>query len=299
MRPALRVGLAGANGVLGRRIAEALSQDDCLRVLPILRPGPAAVASVIAADLTDREACLAAVRRCDIVVSAAGPAARVQPALVQACIEGGRGLLDVSGRTVSRPGRGGPFVFACGLMPGWSEALPRLLVEAPGCDVRVTFTPGGALGRAGRLDYLEAAARDKGRRGTSLRDGQLVRARATAGHDAFLSAEAENLAATAGLRSLLVETSRRTGISAVLDIETQAPDARKARLRVAAPDAAAFSIAALRVCINRLARGLLEDAAADFGTLSIGAEEAFAALQAAGASIMAESGADEIETGTV
>jgi hypothetical protein len=278
------VGIAGAAGVLGSVIVAELARKKTLRFLPILRPGRTAEANALFCDLTNPEDCLAAARQCDLIVSAAGPSATVQPAIAAACAASGRPFLDVSALVCDLPPTKVPMVFGCGVMPGWSELLPAMMVRdmPPGADVRVTFEPGGALGQAGRSDYFDAVARHHARFGSALRHGLRVAASPAPDHIAYLSRESENLAYGARLGALLVETRRAACASVTLRVTVTSPEGEKKHACVSANSAAAYSVAALELCLGLLDANALPSGAIDLGRLDIRADDGFAALSCAG-----------------
>jgi hypothetical protein len=148
------VGIIGAGGLVGRRLAQALAA----RTDASLRLGgrrPDAYADLAAAcgeratshavDIDDAASLAAFVRGCTLVVNAAGPSTRIGARVAEAALHarvdyldpgGYDPLLDAFERDASRIREHGlRFVANAGLLPGLSGALPAALARTlPRCE---------------------------------------------------------------------------------------------------------------------------------------------------------------------
>lgn len=309
--------VAGASGILGRRVVAALRERPGLDIRPILRPVRAAGPEALTADLTRPADCDRVVQACDLVICCAGPAGVLQLPLFAACRTAGRPIFDISGR-VAPPGAGqncaAPAVFSCGVMPGWSELLPRLLLaDSPiraACDVRIDFVGGGPLGPAGIADVVGAAKTEAWRAGQIWEAGAMTAALQRAGWAYFLSREAEALARELAPRSLHVASRvaagaklSNPGCSLAVTVSS-GPSGKANRLSeivARGPNAAAFSVAALSICLDAWASDALRPGAIDFQDIPVGTASAEAALAAAGISLSGAGLAalSDYETGTI
>jgi hypothetical protein len=182
------------------------------------------------ADIWDDASLDAFCAGADIVVSCAGPTYRVQGRVALAALRHGADYVDVGGDDPAREqieqsglGRAGRALLSAGTVPGLSALLPRWLVERTGALTRVTAWAGGmerctrtvaqdmllslsAGGPRGTAYGTALAAWRSGRvapRAHALREG--TRLPGFPGDivlQPFLSAEAERVALSTGMRDL-------------------------------------------------------------------------------------------------
>ncbi|MDJ0822849.1 MAG: hypothetical protein QNJ09_13700 [Paracoccaceae bacterium] len=301
-RPALKVGITGATGVLGQEVHDHLGQADGIAAVALVRPGRTAdFPSALPLDATNLEACIAAVAECDLVVSAAGPAASVQPNMAHACRQTGTALLDLSGCIVDIETKDlqAPMVFACGVMPGWSELLAAMIARylEPPIFIDVHFTPGGPLGPAGQADFRNVLQTARDRFGKIWSNGTVQDAKQTTGASPFLSDEAETFCRSHGINTYSCSTMRPnpldTAISRRVRLEIGASGQdRRLEISTCADSAAHYSVAAVNYCLAMFEQDRLPINAVSFGQLPVSQAGVLAAFTTAGVGIDGVVGTD-------
>ncbi|RNL83022.1 saccharopine dehydrogenase NADP-binding domain-containing protein [Halostreptopolyspora alba] len=241
------IGVLGGSGTVGRvavnRLAEAgtgslrVGARDVERARAAVREAGVAAsrARVLGVDLRDPAQLAAFCSGCSVVVNCAGPSYQVLDTVARAALAAGADYVDAAGDTVAMRALSAEApteletrsaVFSAGLMPGLSGLLPRLLAEDGPLERLDTYVGGAAaIGPLSAVDALLTRGPGFGTALAAWRGGAVVpnalsplRSVALPGFRGrvhawpFLSAEAEELAATLGvdeLRNYTVYVSER------------------------------------------------------------------------------------------
>jgi len=167
--PAVKVGLLGANGMVGQQAAAWLQQQSISLRLGVRQPERypldtlAGSAHLQAVDINDPRSLLRFCQGCQLVLNCAGPSAWLGLPVAEAAAMAKAHLVDAFGghwlaeqlQSISAPGL--LQVTGAGVFPGISERLPRLLAEQNFDQVNSLLTSAGGLescSRAGGIDLI-------------------------------------------------------------------------------------------------------------------------------------------------
>lgn len=178
----IAVGVLGASGDVGTHAARllhragadpiCLGSRDLRRARRVLAHDLDGVGCAMAVDAADERSLLKFASRCRVLVNAAGPSCEVGRPVARAARAAGVDLVDAAGDEplhafLTGPGGDPPAekgridVLSCGMQPGLTGILPRLLASSleRAVSLVVWFAVVDLFTRAAAEDYLEGTAR--------------------------------------------------------------------------------------------------------------------------------------------